>query len=250
MVNKLTKNNSDFERDQAVDDLFKNIQMEGASEVELPSEGRFYSNSSPTVTVRPLTFSDEKDLAVSLQQKTNIVNIILSKCVDGIKVNDLLLIDKIVLLLKIREISYGSNYDVKVTCPKCAAESEISIDLSKLLISKIPQDINYEREIMLPKLKVPAVVRFLKVSDEPFIKNISDIYKNLWRFVISINGVKDPVYINKVIERMISMDSQTMLKEINRDDLGLDPRFILQCADCGKESEMGVPINDNFFSVT
>ena len=45
-------------------------------------------------------------------------------------------------------------------------------------------------------------------------------------------------------------DIKFILNQIMRNDLGLDPKFILACGVCGGESEMLVPINENFFSVT
>ena len=153
------------------------------------------------------------------------------------------------LLLKIREISYGETYPAKVSCPKCESESEINIDLSKLIIKYIPEDLADPREITLPKLKKKVKVRFPRVADEQFLNTQEQIYNNIWRFVTELDGTSDPVFISKAIPRMHIRDIKFILSHIMRGDLGLDPKFILQCGACGGESEMSVPINENFFSV-
>ena len=65
---------------------------------------------------------------------------------------------------------------------------------------------------------------------------------------LSVHGTA-ALIIAKAIPKMPIRDIKFILNNIMRNDLGLDPKFILECADCGQESEMGVPINENFFSV-
>lgn len=238
------------DRDSKLEKLFGDIPLEADVIVKLPTEGRFYLGGSPEVTISPIKFEDEKQLTVSVKNGINPINLILSKCVQGLDVNSLLLIDKLLLLLKIREISYGETYPAKVICPKCSTESEINIDLSKLIVKYVPQEINDPREITLPKLKKKVKVRFPRVADEQYLNTQEQVYNNIWRFVLEIDGTQDPVFISKAIPKMHIRDIKFILTQIMRNDLGLDPKFILQCGACGGESEMSVPINENFFSVT
>lgn len=238
------------DRESQLSKLFGDVPLESEVIVRLPSEGRFYPGGTSEVVISPIKFEDEKQLATSVRNGINPVNLMLSKCVKGMDPNVLLLIDKLVLLLKIREISYGESYPCHVACPKCSAESDITVDLSKLIINYIPQDISDPREITLPKLKKTAKVKFPRVADEKFLNSQEDIYNNLWRFVVEIDGVSDPVFIAKAIPKMHIRDIKYILGQVMRVDLGLDPKFILQCVDCGGESLITVPINENFFSVT
>ncbi len=238
------------DRESGLDKLFGDVPLEADVIIKLPSEGRFYTNGKPEVVISPIKFEDEKQLSTSVKNGINPINLMLSKCVKNMDTNSLLLIDKLLLLLKIREISYGENYPVHVTCPKCMAESNIEVDLSKLVINFIPQDISDPREITLPKLNKTAKVRFPRVADEQFLNNQEQIYDNLWRFVKELDGNPDPVFIAKAIPRMHIRDIKFILAQVMRLDLGLDPKFILHCNDCGGESLVAVPINENFFSVT
>jgi len=238
------------QRDSRLEKLFGEIPLETDVIVRLPSLGKYYPNNNPEVTISPIKFDDEKQLTTSVKNGLNPINLILSKCVNGVDHNGLLLMDKLLLLLKIREISYGETYPAAVACPKCYAESEINIDLTKLIIKEIPEGLADPREIELPKLKKKAKVRFPRVQDEQYLNNQEQIYNNIWRFVTELDGITDPVFISKAIPKMHIRDIKFILNQIMRNDLGLDPKFILACGFCGGESEMAVPINENFFSVT
>ena len=216
---------------------------------QLPSEGRFYSTKTKEISISPIKFEDEKQLAASIKNNINPVNLIISKCVKGLDVNSLLLIDKLFILLKIREISYGAEYPAEITCPACESQAQVKINLSELVVNEIPQEIEDPREITLPKLKKKAKVRFPRVSDEAYFGNIETTYNNIWRFVVELNGITDPVFIAKAVPKMHIMDVKYILGQIMRNDLGLNPKFLFECNNCKKESKMEVPINENFFSV-
>jgi hypothetical protein len=238
------------QRDSRLEQLFGDIPMESDVIVRLPSEGKFYLNKAPEVTITSIKFEDEKNLASTSKNNINPVNLILSKCVKGVDVNSLLLIDKLYLLLKIREISYGAEYPAEITCAHCSAKSEIKINLSNLVVNEIPPDVLDPREIELPKLKKKAKVRFPRVADESHFTSVEQTYNNVWRFVSELNGITDPVFIAKAIPKMHIMDIKYIIAQITRADLGLNPKFIFECGFCGAESKMEVPINENFFSVT
>ena len=238
------------DQESKLKDLFGEIPLESETIVKLPSEGRFYKNKTSELTISPIKFEDEKSLTVSQKNNINPVNLILEKCVHDFEVHNLLLIDKLYLLLKIREISYGAEYPAIITCPACAAKSEIKINLSNLIVNQMPEDLEDPREISLPKLKKKVKVRFPRVSDERFLNTSEQIYNNIWRFVVELNGEKDPVFISQAIPKMPIMDIKFIISNIMRNDLGLVPKFLYDCEACGEMSEMEIPINENFFSVT
>lgn len=237
-------------RDSKLEELFGSMPSETEVLVNLPSGGKFYSEKSPQIKINPIKFEDEKQLLSSIKNNINPINVIIEKCSEGVDISELLIIDKLFLLLKIREISYGAEYPASINCPACNQNSEVKIDLSKLLINDIPEDVEDPREILLPKLNKKVKVRFPRVSDETFLQNQEQIYDNIWRFVASVDGISDPVFIAKAIPRMHIMDIKYILKHIMRADLGLNPKFIFLCDKCGQKSDMEVPINENFFSVT
>lgn len=237
-------------RESQLEKLFGELPAETDVVITLPSEGRFYDGNPKTVTITPIKFEDEKFLAANLKNKTNPINVLMSRCVKNLSIENLIIIDKLYILLKIREISYGESYPARITCGHCNADSEIKIDLTQLIVKEIPQDVSDPREITLPKLKKKAKVRFPRVSDEVYLNTQEQVYSNLWRFVVELDGISDPVFISKALPKMQIMDIKFIINNVMRQDLGLDPKFLFACGHCGEQTEMAVPINENFFSVT
>lgn len=240
------------EHNNKLEQLFGNLPTETDISVTLPSLGKFYTSKSRDVIISPIKFEDEKQLSVAIKNRQNPINIILSKCVKGVDINNLLILDKLYLLLKIREISYGHKYPAEVTCSHCGHKSEIEVDLSKIMVNYMPEDFEDPREITLPTLNKKVVLRFPRISDEKSIETIKSTYDNLYRFILKFDGNDNPVFINKALnhQKMPISDIKIILREITRDDLGLVPKFMLQCENCGEESVLEVPITEDFFSVT
>jgi len=235
----------DPERDQLLDELFKDVPAQAEITLDFPSNGKFYRNFAKAI-LRPVTFEDEKFMIAS--QSPDAVNILIERCLKGLNVKDLLILDKMYVLLKLREISYGAEYQAQVTCPHCSSKADVKIDISKLNINHIPDTLEDPKTIMLPVLKKKISVKLPRVSDEIYLKSGESVYSNIWRFVIAIDSITDPVTINKAVQRMNIRDVRTIISQLSSKEAGVDPRFLLQCADCGAESEMAVPITDDFFS--
>lgn len=241
---------ADLSRNKALDDLFKDMPDETDVIVALPSKGKFYKTKSPIV-VKPLTFEDEQKILSGKNKKDNIINQIIAKCVEGIDTNELLTMDKLYLLMKIREVSYGPIYSFEIGCPSCGQITNVALNISEhLSVNDIPEELTDPREIMLPVLKKVAVVRFPRSYDEIYLGDVEVAVKNLYRFVESIDGNTDPVLISQALKRMHIRDLKTISNEVNRNDLGLDPRFMFECPHCSYNTMLAVPLDANFFSVS
>jgi transcription elongation factor Elf1 len=217
--------------------------------VDLPSKGKFYNNfNGCKVTI--LLFEDEQRILTSKNKGSNLVNDIIAKCVTGVNVNDLLAMDKLAILLKIKEISYGNELKFTTTCPACSEDTKVSINVSEIPVNEVPDDLEDPREIFLPVLKVKAKVRFPRNHEEFYFNDTETAINNLYRFIVEIDGKEDPVFISKVFKKLHIRDNKTIVKEIHRSDLGLDPTFKFECPKCGHSSSMGVPLDANFFSVS
>jgi hypothetical protein len=248
--NKQIVGNSGDPREDALNALFSNSGDDTITVTELPSRGKYYSGFQG-VEITPLTFLDEQHILNAKDSKTDIVSKLLEKSVVGINVEELLSMDKMFLLMKVREVSYGDTYDFRITCPGCSAEIKTSLQLSDHLnMTQIPDDLEDPREIDLPRLKVKAEVRFPRSREETFLRDAEEIYKNLYRFVVSIDGNQDPVFISKALKRMHIQDIKKLINEINMGDYGVNPRFIFECPECDHTETMAVPMDVSFFSVS
>ena len=127
-------------REDALNDLFSKSGDDVLTVTDLPSRGKFYPGFQG-VEIKPLTFLDEQKILNAKDGKTDIVSKLLEKCVDGVDIDDLLSMDKMYLLMKVREASYGSNYEFNITCPNCSSDIKTSLKLSEHLNkTDIPDD--------------------------------------------------------------------------------------------------------------
>ena len=248
--NKQIVGNSGDPREDALNALFVDCSDEAMVITELQSKGKFYTGFQG-VEISPLTFLDEQKILGVKDGNTDIVSKLLEKSVVGVNVDDLLSMDKMYLLMKVREVSYGESYDFNITCPACASEIKTSLVLSEHLnMTQVPDELEDPREIDLPKLKVKAQVRFPRSKEEVFLSTPEDVYKNLYRFIVSINDNPDPVFVSKALKRMHIQDIKKLISEINKGEYGVNPRFIFECPECSHSETMSVPMDVSFFSVS
>ena len=233
-----------------VNAILENLPVETAVEVELPSRGRFYGGEGSIVKVKPLTFEDEKALvSIKNTNKTNPVSLILSRCIEGVDTNSLVFMDKMFLIMKIRELSYGEDYDATVVCPKCTSENPLSFNLSDLEVKYIPDEFVEPIEVELPKIKKIAQVRLPRVQDEVYVQDGELMMDNLWRFVVSIDGNISRSVVSKVLRRLPSADVHTIIKAITVADFGIETKAKFKCHNCKEVNLIDIPITENFFSV-
>ena len=236
---------------KAIDSILENLPVELEIDVNLPSKCKFYTlpNPAANVSVRPMTFEDEKAIA-TIKKSNNIdpINHLLTRCVNNLNVNELLMMDKLYLLYKIREVSYGPEYKINITCPKCNSESEVKIDISKLLLNEVPDDLTDPREVTLPAIKKNAVVRFPRLKDEKYINFLENKNVQFWRFIENIDGHKDKKVISKVLEKLPITDMHIIISELTKPEYGLDSKINFICGDCEAETVVDIPIGENFFS--
>ena len=195
----------------AVDSILENLPTELEQAVDLPSKSKFYVLKDPSegVRVRPMTFSDEKAIVQANNQDA--INVLLSRCVDNVDVNQLLQFDKLYLLMKIREVSFGGDYTVDMVCNNCSLKNSVTFDIKSFKNTQIPDDLEDPREVFLEAIGKPAKVRFPRVQDEPYIMDASKIMDNLWRFVMEIDGKTNKAVIGKVIQKLPSKDVHILM---------------------------------------
>ena len=238
------------QRNQALEDLFGKVKDTSMTVTNLPSRGKFYTDFTG-IKISPLKFLDEQLILTGKDLEKDIVTELLEKTVEGIDVSEILMMDKNYLLMKLREASYGDDYEFGVVCKNCNHESKSKIKLSKQLnLSQIPEGYEDPRTIKLPKLGANVVVRLPRNREEIYLVDTETIYKNLYRFVISINEHTDPVFISQAIDRMEIADVKKIFREISISEYGIDPRFVFKCGKCGHKETLAVPIDAGFFSVS
>jgi len=115
-----------------ITELLKELPTDTAVVVDLPSENRLYTLEEPgaPITIRPMTFQDEKHI-ISAHKNQDPVNLILQRCVSNLNIGEILSLDKLYLIMKLREVSYGDDYHTLLICSHCKEENKTEVRLSE-----------------------------------------------------------------------------------------------------------------------
>jgi hypothetical protein len=240
---------NDEAKQAVIDEILKELPTDTAVEVELPSECKVYNLEDPgaPITIRPMTFEDEKAL-VSAGKGDDPVNLILQRCTTNIKIPDLLSMDKLYLIMKLREISYGDDYNTLLVCSHCKAENPTTVKLSQLNVNPVPDDFEDPITVMLPTIKKEAKVRLPRVRDERMMMDTQAALDQIWRFVVEIDGHTDKSIVAPVVDKLPLRDVRTILNAI-KTDYGVDTKIKFECNSCGGVTVVDLPIDSNFFDV-
>lgn len=241
-----------MEKQDIINSILGDLPSETAIQVELPSECRAYNlgDSPEPIVIRPMTFEDEKFLATTVKASGGAaVDLLLDRCVEGVKVQDLLAMDKLYLLLKLREISYGDDYKTTIICRKCRTENPITVLLSELPVNPVPDDFTDPVEVLLPTINKKAKVRLPRVRDEKILVDPEVFMAQLWRFVAEIDGHTDKAILAGVVEKLPLKDMKTIINAMKM-DYGVETKVNFKCKSCGGAEVVDLPIDENFFNVS
>ncbi len=244
----MLENNSaaNLAKQEIIDELLSNLPQDTSIKVDLPSECRVYPDlpTDEPVTIRPVTFEDEKLIASARGEDGS--NLLLERCVPNVQIGNLLSMDKIFLLLKVREISYGADYHPTIACNHCGAETKSVFNISDLTVNPVPDDFTDTVTVDLPVSKRTVVIRIPRVKDDKYLK---DIYSNLWRFVVSVDGHTDTIVKSGFIKGIPIRDSKTLINAMAL-DYGVETKIQFNCPECSKTSVIELPIDSGFFGVS
>lgn len=240
-----------LQNDEAViADLLKEVPLQESIAVELPSRNKFYklADGASEIMLRPMTFADEKAIVSNKHANTDVLNVLLARCVSNVNVTSLLLLDKLHLIMKLREISYGNEYKVNINCPQCHHENKVTFDLTKLETRFVEDDFKIPVPIHLPVINKEAKVSLPRVEDEKYLTNAEISSANMWRFVDSIDGHTKKSIIAGVVSKLPIKDIHTILKTLNSEKYGIDPNVRFACSYCSHHESLELPITSDFFT--
>ena len=243
--------------------------------ISLPSKGLVYPEGNPlregTVEMKYMTAREEDILTSQNLIKQGIVldKLMQSMIVSPIRYEDLVIGDKNAIMVAARILGYGKDYPIIVTCPKCGAENKITVDLTQLPESNIPdyavQTSPGVFEFTLPQSKRAVEFRLLTIGDDKKIskdieaskkasKNNQSVDRELTtrlkNIIVSIDGNADRKAVADFVDNeLFAMDSRalrTYMKEISP-DLKFEVSYF-NCTECDHEEEaMGFSIDSSFF---
>lgn len=230
---------------------------------QLPSRGILYEDIPEEVTIRNMTTSEEKTLLGS----GNAIDRVMEKCMvepNDLDLGELIVPDKHFLLLKLRILSYGSDYHVTYTCQNrtCGEKHEYKIDLDDLDIMYLDDDFVEPFEIILPMSGDTLELRILRDKDVKKIdkraKKIKrktkgragrmDYIYRMARYIVSVNGEdKTTDEAKGYVEKLHARDSAYIKDRMGKVEVGYDTKIYRDCPYCGSEVEFELPITEEFF---
>lgn len=238
--------------------------------IDLPSQGHFYSPSSPLsdgrVQLKYMTAREEDILTNQNLIKKGVVLDELLKAIivtPNVKMDDILIGDKNAIFIAARRLAYGDKYPVKITCPKCGEEIDVEINLAELK-SKEFDFTKYTKgenvfAFELPISKKKLTYKILTHKDESDIdaelKGLAKVSKTtspemttrLKYTILSVDGNNDRGNIKKFVDNMLAKDSMAFRKYIRENTPDLDMSFDFKCTACGHEERMALPLGVDFF---
>lgn len=238
----------------------------GYTPVPLPSRGLFYDGKVPDgiVHIRRLKVTEEAAIQTATSG-LDLVNATVGACVrlpDGMSHLDLLVTDRLSLLVALRCLTFGASYGYAFRCPACGAKNNQEFNLTGLVTRSSSDGESEPMYANLPEAGNRIGLRFLRGKDEAQIARVAkrvamqsndsgDANSLVLRKalqILTIDGAESPLAAREAFVRELSMvDSQAMSEVVDAMEPGIDLRLYPECRACGFQTEMPLPFTLDFF---
>jgi len=241
--------------------------------IDLPSKGKVYSPNNPlskgTVEIKYMTAREEDILAShNLIRKGVVLDKLFESVVvqEGININDICIGDKNAILLATRILGYGPDYNVEVTDPFTGELQKVTIDLSKIQIKEVDENLlNSENkyEFELPTAKKKIIFTLLTHKDEIDIQAAitalqrlsknkdsvsADVSTRLRYMVQDIDGNTDRGFINNFVKNnLLARDTRAFRNYVAKISPDLDLKFNFTSDITGDTEALDIPLGAGFF---
>ena len=241
--------------------VFFNFMSRLSEVIKLPSNGKLYDINE--LTIQNMTVAEEKFLLGSNGNKS--ISTILSKCVlDGEKIdfNNLIEADRFYLLVRIRCLTYGEDYDVNLRCANCNKTFEHTIKLSELDVDELDENFKDHWEFELPACKdvitmtIPRVKdnveneKLAKKKSEKFHLNMDEV-RYIFTMMLGIEKVNGqdmlPDELYTYVSNLSGKDSAFIRKQMSQVKVGYDTNLETDCPHCGETFKFTLPMSSSFF---
>lgn len=259
--------------------------------IPLPSKGEFYKTKPKLsidgeLAVYAMTARDELITKTpdALFNGEATLSLIKSCCPDIENPETMPVSDLLVILVGIRQASYGKEIDVDVKCPKCDFENQLQLDASIMLSQARSEPI--ERSVTLPSefkvvcnpytLEDRTMLQIQQIKQNKMIQGlaseklddatrqnlfgktfveIAELTVNLiTNSIVSVQGkdtdlIEDKEMIREWLQNITKADYEMIRTKVEElSESGLETEFNANCQDCGHSWKTGVDLDiANFF---
>ncbi len=232
--------------------------------VNLPSRGLPYGDLIPDgiVKMAPMRTKEEK-LLYGNADRVRMLETIVRRCLlsEVMPMEKYLVADQLYMLLAIRNISYGPQYQFKVRCPACGVEFHYDLEVpGGFQVKQLPDGYTEPFERDLPQCKKRVGLKLLRVEDEYEIRKFGErpveiieegdpTYEyRLAKHIATIDG--NPADLREslnLVENMYAMDSSVIQEALRDNDCGADLNLWPVCKRCGTKSQTQFKFTQEFF---
>lgn len=231
------------------------------SPMNLPSRGALYDGKLPggKAEIRKMTVAEEVILQ-STSGGADLVGKLVAACTrlpQGFLPQQLLLSDRIAILIALRAITFGPKYQVPYTCSACGAVNKAEVDLNADIKERPATKALVEPlDFMLTDAKKQVSLRYLRGSDEAAItklrKKDAPAEESVVRMALQITKIdgEDAGSVDarmEFVRQLTIPDAMDMREALEAGETGLDTRIAPSCVSCGEVNEMQMPMTPEFF---
>ena len=233
----------------------------------LPSKGLIYDTPiDPQITLRSMTTMEEMKRLSHTDTPYKMMADIIEDCMitkPKIHVYDMCLGDYEFLFHKLRIVTYGNEYKMDITCPKCGQVTPSSVDLDSLGVNEYDDSYLDLARITLPitnklielKYQTPRdldTIEYKKREMQKRAKTNFDysILFSIMSLIKTVDGqVLDPITKEEFAKSLPMKDVNYILAKattLNK-KVGVDNLVTTKCNTCGYEIVVPFRLNNTFF---
>ena len=238
----------------------------------LPSLGKIYAEPiNPEIELRSMTTRDEMRRTAPSEHIYKPLCEMIEGCIVGqkpkIHVYDMCLGDFIFLLHKIRIVTYGSEYHLKVRCPNCGEIVDGVTDLNKEVVHEWDDSILENLTVTLPKsghkiklnYTTPRMLDEIQAEKNRRLKKATGVGPEadlglsltLQALIDTVDGEKlTPTKLETFVDTMLAYDLKYLLAKSDaiNEGVGLDTDLIVKCERCGYDIVTSFRLEPEFFN--
>jgi hypothetical protein len=266
----------------------------------LPSRGIFYRKEDNTpllpkgeVYGRKLTLGEEDTLqSAGIDPVTRIANLLSVSCAITADApeqvfknlfphSDLLLTDRMAIMLAQRIRTHGDEYTVSFRCSQCRQSNKTKMKVADEMDYIYPEDVEKKAQekgradfineepfaVRLEDAGVTAMFRFMRGKDETALASKLKKYKlqsmdstdhtaSVRIGLCLVEIVERPLptdaeprskFIDNWVRNLTSTDGRLIRSEFNLRETGIDTRLYPTCKNCGTPTEVNIGFDSEFF---
>jgi hypothetical protein len=166
------------------------------------------------------------------------------------------------LLIALRKITLGTEYNYEFKCKHCGALNKRTCDLTTDLKLREPPEVWEEPfAVELPDARKTVTIRFLRGSDEAAVAKYAarmqkvnaggrdpSLPYRLALQIVEIDGAKPNVMEReRFAENMTLLDLNALVSAVEKREPGIDPDMDVECVKCSTPSTVTWEMSAEFF---